>query len=217
MSSQCAPAINSMIFRPLSRRTKDQPAAAIPTNSHIRGDLHDGRLRRFAVIYAGMKPYPKQDAPSRQGSLIPTRYRFCALISRQERPCRAVTPKILLGSRSSFSNEIFSIFRWKIEGPANLNFACVKKETYTPLKKTEHTHPTDMVFKYADPRCEQCRLPSYRFEGLCGGLHHAGLDQEGLGVLGQGHRLRPCIDGVRGALPLGYLHARFGQGHSKCC
>ena len=49
------------------------------------------------------------------------------------------------------SNEIFSFFRWKKEGPANLNFACVKKETHAPLKKSEHTHPTDVVFKYADP------------------------------------------------------------------
>ena len=49
------------------------------------------------------------------------------------------------------SSDIFNFFRWKKEGPANLNFACVKKETHAPLKKSEHTHPTDVVFKYADP------------------------------------------------------------------
>ncbi|KWS80343.1 hypothetical protein [Pseudomonas amygdali] len=41
------------------------------------------------------------------------------------------------------SNDIFSFFRWKKEGPANLNFGCVKKETHAPLKKSEcvfHAH-----------------------------------------------------------------------------
>ena len=27
----------------------------------------------------------------------------------------------------------------------------MKKETHAHLKKSEHTHPTDVVFKYADP------------------------------------------------------------------
>lgn len=49
------------------------------------------------------------------------------------------------------SNDIFSFFRWKKEGPPNLNFVCVKRKTHAPLKKSEHTHPADVVFKYADP------------------------------------------------------------------
>jgi hypothetical protein len=50
------------------------------------------------------------------------------------------------------SSDIFSFFRWEKVGPNNLNFVCAKKEIHAPQKtKTEHTHPGDVVFKYADP------------------------------------------------------------------
>jgi len=49
------------------------------------------------------------------------------------------------------SSDIFKFFRWESVGPKNLNFTCVKKESHAPQKKSVHTHPADVVFKYSDP------------------------------------------------------------------
>lgn len=50
------------------------------------------------------------------------------------------------------SDELFSRFKWRRNGPADQDFVCEKQEQHKPAdKKQLHTHPTDAVFYYKDP------------------------------------------------------------------
>ena len=50
------------------------------------------------------------------------------------------------------STKIFNKFLWKMVGPSDQDFSCVKQEKHKPPeKKQEHTHPVDAVFCYKDP------------------------------------------------------------------
>lgn len=46
------------------------------------------------------------------------------------------------------SSELFSLLGWKLSGPTNENFDCLKSETHG---KTHSEHPVDAVFFYDDP------------------------------------------------------------------
>lgn len=50
------------------------------------------------------------------------------------------------------SDELFTRFKWRRNGPTDQDFVCEKQEQHKPAdKKQLHTHPTDAVFYYKDP------------------------------------------------------------------
>jgi len=50
------------------------------------------------------------------------------------------------------SDELFTRFKWRRNGPMDQDFLCEKQEQHKPAKKMQiHTHPTDVVFYYKDP------------------------------------------------------------------
>lgn len=63
------------------------------------------------------------------------------------------------------SNEIFSIFKWEMVGPKNVNWSC------TNPKHNKRTHPSDVVFCYKEPYSAQTTylnidLKSYAKESI---------------------------------------------------
>lgn len=55
---------------------------------------------------------------------------------------------------NKISKDIFKWFRWERIGLKDQNFDCLKQEKHSPLKRSQHTHPVDIVFKYDDPYLE---------------------------------------------------------------
>jgi len=52
---------------------------------------------------------------------------------------------------NKISKELFEWFKWERVPVLDQNFRCVKQEKHAPRKKTDHTHPVDVVFHYVDP------------------------------------------------------------------
>lgn len=49
------------------------------------------------------------------------------------------------------SQELFQWFKWERVPLMDQDFKCVKSDKHAPTKKTEHTHPVDVVLHYVDP------------------------------------------------------------------
>lgn len=49
------------------------------------------------------------------------------------------------------SKDLFDWFKWERVPLYDQNFKCLKQQKHAPRKKSDHTHPVDVVFTYIDP------------------------------------------------------------------
>lgn len=76
------------------------------------------------------------------------------------------------------SKDIFSRFGWRLTGPMNENFTCVKPDIHQ--KKSNPTHPVDAVFEYDDPYTGQRQYLLTDFKSYAKGSIGSGSTRDAL-------------------------------------